>query len=121
MPLWPLSLPGHAEHMCRRWDYGTVWEFIRRHGLAYCQLYDMGYTSVGQISNTVKNPALLKSDGTCESPCRRRSVSACVGTSAAVGFGTEVLFLPCSVVRRRPRLRAPEEGREFGAGWPAGR
>eukprot|EP01052_Picozoa_sp_SAG31_P055267 SAG31_NODE_15167_length_767_cov_0.994012_1_plen_88_part_01 len=43
-----------------------MWEFIRGHKLAYCKLYDMGYTSVGQIHNTEKNPALRKPDGSCE-------------------------------------------------------
>jgi len=46
------------------WTYGQVWEFLRRYDLAYCPLYDSGYTSLGKVDDTEPNPALKKADGT---------------------------------------------------------
>lgn len=45
------------------WSFSDVWLFLRAFDLPYCILYDQGYTSVGTVENTVKNPALLRPDG----------------------------------------------------------
>jgi len=49
-----------------RWTYGDVWSFLRECGLEYCSLYDHGYTSLGNIFDTVQNPALWCSESTGE-------------------------------------------------------
>ena len=40
------------------WSYGDVWKFLKEFNLPYCSLYDEGYTSLGEINNTIKNPHL---------------------------------------------------------------
>lgn len=49
-----------------RWTYGDVWSFMRECELEYCSLYDHGYTSLGNIFDTVQNPALWCSEGKSE-------------------------------------------------------
>lgn len=40
------------------WHYAEIWAFIRELGITYCELYDMGYTSLGGTTDTQPNPAL---------------------------------------------------------------
>mmetsp|Transcript_43067 Transcript_43067/g.31443 ORF Transcript_43067/g.31443 Transcript_43067/m.31443 type:complete len:107 (+) Transcript_43067:370-690(+) len=40
------------------WSYANVWEFLKTFHLDYCILYDYGFTSLGEIHNTCKNPYL---------------------------------------------------------------
>eukprot|EP00605_Chrysophyceae_sp_TOSAG23-4_P002274 GSChrysophyteH1.ASY1.ANO1.2519.1 assembled CDS len=42
------------------WDYGHVWHFLRSFKLAYCPLYEQGYTSLGNQLDTHVNPALSR-------------------------------------------------------------
>ena len=46
------------------WTYGDVWAYLRATGAQYCKLYDLGYTSLGSVKDTVPNTALLRPDGT---------------------------------------------------------
>jgi len=41
------------------WSYQEVWTFLRSNNLCYCELYDQGYTSLGEKHNSQKNPYLL--------------------------------------------------------------
>lgn len=45
------------------WTYGQVWHFLRLFELPYSDLYDNGYTSLGNINDTIPNPLLLKPSG----------------------------------------------------------
>jgi FAD synthetase len=48
------------------WNYNQVWQFLRKYELPYCSLYDEGYTSLGEMDNSSKNPHLReeREDGT---------------------------------------------------------
>jgi FAD synthetase len=45
------------------WSYRGVWEYIDNHNLEVCSLYNMGYTSIGNKTNTFPNYLLFNSNG----------------------------------------------------------
>ena len=46
-----------------RWAYHDVWRFLRGFNLPFCELYERGYTSLGNTHNTRPNPALVLPSG----------------------------------------------------------
>jgi len=56
------SSPGWPEFMrifpILEWNYYDIWNFLRSFELPYCSLYDEGYTSLGEVDNSIKNPHL---------------------------------------------------------------
>nr|XP_023018916.1 FAD synthase-like [Leptinotarsa decemlineata] len=44
------------------WHYSDIWDYLLYYKIPYCKLYDMGYTSLGNASNTIKNPSLAYFD-----------------------------------------------------------
>eukprot|EP01084_Bolivina_argentea_P142631 250570_1 len=40
------------------WNYNNIWNFLTKYNLEYCCLYDKGYTSLGDIKQTIPNPLL---------------------------------------------------------------
>lgn len=49
-------------HPILHWNYNEIWDFLIGCDLKYCPMYDMGYTSLGGIKNTIPNPNLLNKD-----------------------------------------------------------
>jgi FAD synthetase len=45
-------------HPILHWTYAEIWDFLVGTNLDYCEMYDLGYTSLGGISNTAPNPYL---------------------------------------------------------------
>jgi len=50
-------------HPVIEWQYDDIWIFLRHLHLKYCSLYDLGYTSLGSVTSTKRNPSLRNPDG----------------------------------------------------------
>ncbi|CUM68394.1 uncharacterized protein PRCAT00006117001 [Priceomyces carsonii] len=52
---WPKFL---RIHPILHWNYVDVWDFLIGCDLGYCEMYDLGYTSLGGKESTMRNPCL---------------------------------------------------------------
>lgn len=42
------------------WNCSDIWEYLQKNDVPYCSLYDRGYTSIGDKTNTIPNPNLKR-------------------------------------------------------------
>lgn len=70
---WP-----RFERICPivEWNYRQVWQYIKKRKLAYCKLYDQGYTSIGSKSSTRVNPGLQIGELQFKSPWELGDIDA---------------------------------------------
>jgi FAD synthetase len=73
------------------WSYNSVWNYIIENDLPYCNLYDQGYTSIGNKKNTFKNYLLFDHENKCFSPCHT------LGDSSAERLGRTADLFPINV------------------------
>lgn len=44
------------------WTCGDIWSYLLNNRVPYCKLYNEGYTSIGDTTNTIPNPHLKVED-----------------------------------------------------------
>ncbi|XP_060519458.1 uncharacterized protein LOC132697815 [Cylas formicarius] len=49
------------------WHYSDIWDYLLYYKVPYCKLYDHGYTSLGNATNTIPNPYLSVFEGDTKS------------------------------------------------------
>lgn len=80
------------------WTYAEVWDFILKAELPYCDLYNHGFTYVGDRTNTTPNPfikgkhAMFASDNT-ELFSRKKLVQILPKTQDKITFGESQLLV----------------------------
>lgn len=50
-------------HPVINWHYDEIWCFLKTLGVEYCKLYDQGFTSLGGVDTTIRNPSLKQNNG----------------------------------------------------------
>uniref|UniRef100_T1J278 FAD synthase n=1 Tax=Strigamia maritima TaxID=126957 RepID=T1J278_STRMM len=55
-PSWPQVL---RVNPLIYWSYNDIWMYIRQFCIPYCSLYDKGYSSLGDVTATFRNPELV--------------------------------------------------------------
>jgi len=89
------------------WTYRMVWTFLRcavgappqPPPLPYCALYDAGYTSLGSVSDSVRNPALARAEEDTFLPAYMLGDDAL----ERAGRGRGVTASPAATAARQPR------------------
>ncbi len=84
-PSWPPVMRVCPIH---DWDYATVWQVLRGAALPYCALYDAGFTSLGSVEDSERNPLLLLPCASCPSPC------SCTGRGQGCEAQAQAQYLP---------------------------
>lgn len=50
-------------HPVINWHYDEIWCFLKTMHIEYCELYDKGFTSLGGVDTTIRNPYLKLENG----------------------------------------------------------
>lgn len=70
------------------WSYDNVWQLLHGCRLDYCVLYDQGYTSLGDVSSTIRNPAAWPKRKVCDyvysAECWRLFEDICIPSNACL-------------------------------------
>ena len=45
------------------WKFDEIWKFLLQYKLKFCSLYEQGYTYLGNMNNSYKNPTLKQENG----------------------------------------------------------
>lgn len=90
------------------WTYAHVWMILRSFGFPYCSLYDEGYTSLGSVTETGRNPELLRPDGSYAPAymLKDESTERCGRKGKAKEEKIKPKAAPDTLVRASPSLRA---------------